>query len=1068
MSLKPLILIFQETVQPSVTPAIPDLNTVIVGPAYDVLDYPDDGDTILLSSVYGSLESDTTYTPPATGTDAITVLNGAYPQQSSGSQVDHSSVRLTLRTPRVILGSTYLSSDIAPVLGTHVTTSSGDRTLITLVGVVTNLITAGVQPGDRIIITSSAGTQTAVRVVASIGEPNADALVPGGNEIYLRTTAQLPAAGAGVDAWTYDSLGECRIERALSTQALSDPHQTLVLFPEPGSDKLTLRGGVTVSLTLTPRPTVSVPSPTSSVVTRALSYASVYLGYRALRQDLQGLRSVLPTAETSVNGIPTITGIGKIDARNPLAVGVKLALNNAGNVPIYYYGVSSNDSTGYANARSRLSTRNELYCFVPMTQDINVLGAFKAAFEQSSSPLYARDHGVMQRFRIVLGSVPLPTAQTIYSGSISGVSSAVGSMVTGKYRTLVLDSASTGSVGVRSVLPGDSITIGLSSTGSAAWQSRRGTHAIGHANSSKDYPNSGDPSSLEVVPASSRWDDTGGATSADIEFVVRAPDGTVKLSQLSSVAVSTITGGGDTGTITYTMLAPTVTGGPYTVTYVLGSALSISVVGFNIIITVGPATTHTQVAAAVNAHSLLSLLMTATVSVGGAFVVTPSSQSTRTSVSGQTGAAATLAAFDASHTTVSVLTGMTSASVGRYLTISGSAGGNNGTFLITTYNSATSVNIYTPAPGTLPDAGPLGWVERYAYCSILPVVGSATATVVVNDALFNQIDDDSASFLTAGVLAGDIVEFPLDPNNYGPTAFDGRTLLYRVSTVMNENRLRIVNGLDDDASTARELPHYFCRDLQDRFIDDTTPNALSYRVRRILTPGDRILALVATAQSVRSKRLTLMWPDIVGVSDLRDGSLPRTLSTVRTLAGLLPSYYLACAVGGVIAGIPAQMGLTGGSFVGIDRLQNTTDVFEEEQLSDLNDGGFFLCTQAAEGALPVCEHQLTTDPSSLETGELSVVKNIDFISIFFRDLLKSFLGQYNNTAEAINEIYRAVSDNTELLKGRVIAKLGPPLLSGTITSLAPSTVSGDTVELFYDATVPRPLNNIGFHLVVQR
>jgi hypothetical protein len=61
-----------------------------------------------------------------------------------------------------------------------------------------------------------------------------------------------------------------------------------------------------------------------------------------------------------------------------------------------------------------------------------------------------------------------------------------------------------------------------------------------------------------------------------------------------------------------------------------------------------------------------------------------------------------------------------------------------------------------------------------------------------------------------------------------------------------------------------------------------------------------------------------------------------------------------------------------------------------------------------------------------------------------------------------------VSDNTELLKGRTLAKIGPPLLSGSITSLAPSAVAADTVEMFYSASVPRPLNNIGFHLVVTR
>jgi hypothetical protein len=193
----------------------------------------------------------------------------------------------------------------------------------------------------------------------------------------------------GADGWAYTATGEARIERTLSTQDLADPTRTLVVFPEPGSDKLVIKGGATLSLPLTARPTVTVPSPSASTVTRALSYAQIYLSYRALRQDLQGVRTAVPTDQQTVNGVPTVRGIGKFDARNPLAVGVKLALDNAGNVPIYYYGVSAEDSTGYANARARTASRGELYVFVNLTQDLNVHAAAKVAYEQQASPTYA-------------------------------------------------------------------------------------------------------------------------------------------------------------------------------------------------------------------------------------------------------------------------------------------------------------------------------------------------------------------------------------------------------------------------------------------------------------------------------------------------------------------------------------------------------------------------------------------------------------------------------------------------------------------------------------------------------
>jgi hypothetical protein len=83
-------------------------------------------------------------------------------------------------------------------------------------------------------------------------------------------------------------------------------------------------------------------------------------------------------------------------------------------------------------------------------------------------------------------------------------------------------------------------------------------------------------------------------------------------------------------------------------------------------------------------------------------------------LAGQTGAAATMAAAAGGQITVTGLTGMTAASVGNLLIISGAAtGANNGTFIITTYNSATSVDIAAgAAPGSDANNGSLTWAEN--------------------------------------------------------------------------------------------------------------------------------------------------------------------------------------------------------------------------------------------------------------------------------------------------------------------------------------------------------------------
>ena len=61
-------------------------------------------------------------------------------------------------------------------------------------------------------------------------------------------------------------------------------------------------------------------------------------------------------------------------------------------------------------------------------------------------------------------------------------------------------------------------------------------------------------------------------------------------------------------------------------------------------------------------------------------------------LTGQSGSGASITAGVSA--VVTGLTGMTANSVGNFLTITGAASGaNNGTFLITAYNSATSVDI---------------------------------------------------------------------------------------------------------------------------------------------------------------------------------------------------------------------------------------------------------------------------------------------------------------------------------------------------------------------------------------
>jgi len=86
-------------------------------------------------------------------------------------------------------------------------------------------------------------------------------------------------------------------------------------------------------------------------------------------------------------------------------------------------------------------------------------------------------------------------------------------------------------------------------------------------------------------------------------------------------------------------------------------------------------------------------------------------------LSGQTGATASITTFSGGLVTFTGLTGMTAASRGNFLTVTGAASaGNNGTFLIAEFVSATSVRVAN-ASGVASDAnsGAISWTERQPY-----------------------------------------------------------------------------------------------------------------------------------------------------------------------------------------------------------------------------------------------------------------------------------------------------------------------------------------------------------------
>lgn len=225
----------------------------------------------------------------------------------------------------------------------------------------------------------------------------------------------------------------------------------------------------------------------------------------------------------------------------------------------------------------------------------------------------------------------------------------------------------------------------------------------------------------------------------------------------------------------------------------------------------------------------------------------------------------------------------------------------------------------------------------------------------------------------------------------------------------------------------------------------------SYELEVIRIPDISLQAQAVsdTSSSFNNSRFVHVWPDVCTV----DGED-------------LPGYFLCCAVGGMVSGLPSHQGLTRLSVAGIDSITHSGDYFNSAQLDVIADGGTFIFEQLNPSAPPFVRHQLTTDRSTLEFQELSFVKNYDYVSYILKDVLDNFLGQYNVTPTTLATLETAVRATLESLKLYSVPKIGSPILaydeSITATQLEDQK---DRVEIYAYVEFPYPLNTIGMHLV---
>ena len=279
----------------------------------------------------------------------------------------------------------------------------------------------------------------------------------------------------------------------------------------------------------------------------------------------------------------------------------------------------------------------------------------------------------------------------------------------------------------------------------------------------------------------------------------------------------------------------------------------------------------------------------------------------------------------------------------------------------------------------------------------------------------------NATFITDGVTAGDVINFT------AATATPSQVGTHKVVSVISNQQLVV-----DTTATA---------------------TAISYYITRSMSKTQTANSVAATSTGFGTSRVVHVQPDMVGVS-------------VNGVTKYLPGYYLCAGLAGMGAGFPVQQGFTNIGIAGIVDLQHSNFYFAKADLNTMAGAGTLLFIQDTQGGIPYCRHELTTDMSTLKYRELLIVKEVDFLSYFYYDKLKSFIGSWNITKSSLNTVRQTIVAGSELLKSQSLPKIGPVLLSYSITLLQQDPVNTDHVTCNVTVAVGTPMNYIDLTLYI--
>lgn len=217
----------------------------------------------------------------------------------------------------------------------------------------------------------------------------------------------------------------------------------------------------------------------------------------------------------------------------------------------------------------------------------------------------------------------------------------------------------------------------------------------------------------------------------------------------------------------------------------------------------------------------------------------------------------------------------------------------------------------------------------------------------------------------------------------------------------------------------------------------------TFEIWHTYTRAEEVNVIRARAQSVASRRVGLVWPDIV-----EEGGVE------------LPGYYLCAAIAGLKSGVEPQNGLTRRTIQGFDGFTRSKPRYTESQLDLMASSGVWVCVTDSDGT-PQSRHALNTDTTNSFYSEEMMTRNFDSVSKYMYRVIDAYIGTSNVTDETLLSIYHNLRAACDYLIGK------GQMVDYTQITVKQHDLLLDRVLAYLDVGLPFAVNNVELYITAE-